>query len=224
MKGLFITGTDTGVGKTIVSFGIALCLKEMGIDVGILKPIETGCYPIPEDAVFYKERLKLKSSLEEIAPLQFSLPLAPTLAAEKDEMSISITPIINQFSKLIKESEIVLVEGAGGLMVPIQGNFYMAHLAVLLGIPIVLVIGNKLGAINHTLLSVNYCNQLELPIQAVILNNIRPEKGLAEQLNAKEIQRLIGHIPLYETQYINNLSNDLLIYKQFKDITQQLIS
>ncbi|MDH5680690.1 MAG: dethiobiotin synthase, partial [Spirochaetota bacterium] len=160
MPGLFITGTDTGVGKTIVTCGLGLSLKGMGYNVGVMKPIETGCEPDPQDALFLRTMLELSDPLETICPIQLRAPLSPKVAAQQENVSISLQTMTDNYAKLSETKDIILVEGAGGLMVPVLDDLYMAHLAVILKIPVIIVAGNRLGGINHSLLSLHYAEAI----------------------------------------------------------------
>ena len=222
MKGIFITGTDTGIGKTIVTCGIALSLKAKGLDVGIMKPIETGCNPNPEDALFYKTMLQLDDTLNTICPIQLKAPLAPSVAAEQENKVISLSHITDTYKKLSQEHDFILVEGAGGLMVPVLDDILMAHLPVILKIPIILVAGNKLGGINHTLLSYHYAEAIGLKVLAIILNIPTQQIGIAEKTNYNTLRKLIDHTPLFETPFITN-TNDKQGYSiHFDHIVESL--
>ncbi len=100
MKGIFITGTDTGVGKTVITCGLGLSLKALGINIAVMKPIETGCLPIPCDANLYKDILGLEVPLENICPIRLREPLAPLIAAERQSVNINIDFIKNKFVSL----------------------------------------------------------------------------------------------------------------------------
>ncbi len=224
MKGVFITGTDTGVGKTIVTCGLALALKEKGVEPGIMKPIETGCVPYAEDALFFKDMLNIPKSLNEICPIQLKLPLSPLAASELGNKRFSLAPIINIFGKLAKEKDFVLVEGAGGLMVPIFKDFLMAHLASLLDLPIIIVVGNRLGGINHTLLSFHYAQAIHLKVLAILINPLTQEEGLAEESNLDMLRKLITDTPIYKTPFITDLQNKSVYGEGFSEIVNDLFT
>ena len=123
MRGLFITGTDTGVGKTFVSCALARGLRAAGIDVGIMKPIETGVPAEgPEDARALRLAAGAEDPLDLICPVRFSLPASPEAAARAEQRTASITPIREAFASLARRHPFMLVEGAGGLLVPIDAH------------------------------------------------------------------------------------------------------
>ncbi|MDH4127298.1 MAG: dethiobiotin synthase [Spirochaetota bacterium] len=223
MKDFFITGTDTGIGKTIVTCGIAVTLKDKGINVGIMKPIETGCNPIANDATFYRRMLNLEDALENICPIQLKHPLAPIIAAELEKKEISLDVIINTYKKLSGEKEILLVEGAGGLMVPIFDDLVMAHLAVILKLPIILVVGNRLGCINHALLSFHYAEAIGLKVLMIILNSITKDETITEKTNFDILRKLIPNIPIYKTGFISDIYNNFLYKKEFHNISSHIL-
>ena len=202
-KGIFITGTDTGVGKTIVAGGIAAALRERGINVGVMKPVETGCARkngrcIPEDALFLKEMAQCHDEIELVNPYAFEEVLTPALAAERAGVRIDLKNINVAFKTLLSRHEVVLVEGAGGLLAPLWKNKVMTDLARDLGLPLLLVARASLGTINHSLLSLYYARKESVPVVGLVLNHTLPVAGLAESLNPEALRRW-GRVPLLGT-------------------------
>src|SRR5208337_2855164 len=155
---LLITGTDTGVGKTMVGCALAFALKVRGLRVGVMKPAETGCQPDagglqPADAIALRASASAGHSLEVICPYRYPSPLAPAAAAEIDGLA---PPDPEQIRRLLEriamDSDVVLVEGAGGIAVPLRWNFNYADLAAALDLEVILVIANRLGCLNSALL------------------------------------------------------------------------
>ncbi len=176
MTSLFITGTDTGIGKTLVGCGIATALTAQGKRVGVLKPAETGCYRrdgvlYPDDAMRLAGYAQSKLSIETVCPYRFSPPVAPSVAAEQAGVTIQPERIVEAFQTIAGQHEVTLVEGAGGLLVPLVGRYSFADLARDLGIPIIVVVGSKLGALNHTLLTLHCIETRGLPLAGYILNH-----------------------------------------------------
>jgi len=205
-KGIFVTGTDTGVGKTLVAGGIAALLRESGIDVGVMKPAESGCRRengvlIPEDALFLKEMSGCKDELELINPYALEHPLAPGLAAELEGVDIQLEVIREAYFTLASRHEVVLVEGAGGMLVPLTPNLLMADLVKELGgIPLLVVTRTLLGTINHTLLTLYYIRREGMEVLGIVMNQTCPEYGLAESLNPRIMQQrgqspFLGNLP-----------------------------
>jgi dethiobiotin synthetase len=194
-KGIFITGTDTGVGKTMVAGGLAALLRESGIDVGVMKPAESGCRRengilIPEDAIFLREMSCCRDELQLINPYALEHPLAPAMAAELEGVEIRLEVIREAYFTLASRHEVVLVEGAGGMLVPLASQFLMADLVRELGgLPLLVVTRAVLGTINHTLLTLYYARREGMNVLGIIMNHTAPEHGLAESLNLGALQR-----------------------------------
>lgn len=220
---VFITGTDTGVGKTIVTTGLALALQKQNQSVSILKAVETGCDPTPEDANFYKTILKLEDDLNSICPMQFKHPLAPSVASEIEKKEISLIKIINTFHSQKEKYQHYLVEGAGGLLVPVLDGFTMADLSLILNLPIIIVVGNKLGALNHALLSYHFAQAKGLKVLSLLVNPLDNEPGLAEKTNTAELKKYIMDCPIVECPYIDNITDEKN-YQGFEDISKRIFN
>lgn len=212
-NGIFVTGTDTGVGKTLVAGGIAAALREKGVNVGVMKPVETGCvrkdgHLIPEDALFLKEMAGCRDEMELINPYAFEEALTPALAAERAGVEIDLKRIKSALTALLERHEVVLIEGAGGLLVPLWKDKLMADLAKEPGLPLLIVARASLGTINHTLLSLYYARREDIPVLGLVINSTLPAMGLAESLNNEALQRW-GRVPLLGTiPYIPSPTGD----------------
>ncbi len=199
-KGIFVVGTDTGVGKTIVSAGLALVLKERGIRVGVMKPVATGCVGsmnrlVSPDAVFLFE-----AAQNEYAPLtspvRYRNPVAPSVAEVYENLKVDIKSILKAYRELAKIYDYVIVEGIGGLLVPLQKKYSVANLVREIGLPILIVSPIGLGAINHTLLTVDSALIRGLFVKGIIFNRAPLVNfSLAELTNPKVIHDLTG-IPI----------------------------
>jgi len=195
MTSLFITGTDTGIGKTLVGCGIAAALTAQGKRVGVLKPAETGCERrdgvlYPDDAMRLVGYARSSLPLETACPYRFSPPVAPSVAAEQAGVTIQPERIVEIFQTIASQHEVTLVEGAGGLLVPLVGRYSFADLARDLGIPILVVVGSKLGALNHTLLTLHCIETRGLPLAGYILNHPTPTTDDAITTNAATLAGL----------------------------------
>jgi dethiobiotin synthetase len=193
-KGLFVTGTDTGVGKTVVAAAIAAALLGRGIDVGVMKPLESGCSReagrlIPSDATMLKQAAQCQDDIEVINPYRLEYPLAPGMAAELEGVEISIKAIKERYNSLAASHDLLLVEGAGGLLVPVKEDHLMADLAKALGLPLLVVARANLGTINHTLLTLHYAAHEGVPVTGVVMNCPSARQGLAESLNPAAIRK-----------------------------------
>ena len=173
--GLFITGTDTGVGKTFVTRGIASTLRAGGRRVGVLKPVETGCggsLRRPADALALRAAAGSTLSIDRICPFRLDAPLAPDAAARLENVRIDPAAIVAAFRAVERDHDVTLVEGAGGLLVPIVERYSMADLARDLDLPLLVVVDSKLGAINHTLLTLEAAAARRLTVRGYVLNHV----------------------------------------------------
>ena len=205
--GLFVTGTDTGVGKTLISAGLAAALRARGIDVGVMKPIETGC-PIrrgrllPLDALTLQEASGSRDSLDLINPYRFREPLSPMVAAEVSGRRIDIGKIRERFVRLADRHPVLLVEGAGGLMVPITETSSFLDLVGLLRLPLLVVIESRLGALNHSRLTVAAALHVRLPVAGAILNHPNEQRSLAQRTNLLALRRVLPVPVLAEVPHL----------------------
>jgi len=214
IKGFFITGTDTDVGKTVVAAGVALALKRMGVSVVIMKPIESGCKKLkngslmPGDAIFHSKMLGLDEPIDTICPVKLHHPLAPMAAAElenvnilKNNKNIQKDDWFSAYRKLSGRYQVVLIEGAGGLMVPIRKNYLFSDMAAELGLPVILVASTRIGTVNHTLLSLEHAHNRGLKILGILFNQNRSgRRTLAEKTGPDLISRftdvpVLGYFP-----------------------------
>jgi len=205
-KGYFITGTDTGVGKTVVTALLASILCRRGLRVGVMKPVETGCpqegdHLAPQDSLFLRQVSGCSAPQELVTPYTFAEPLAPAIAAERAGITIEMQHIRRCYEQLLAEHDVVLAEGAGGLLVPLTAQLCMHDIAVELDLPILVVACNKLGTINHTALTVTVARERS-QVLGIVLNHIQaPDNDdLAMQTNADALRRwgkapLLGQVP-----------------------------
>ena len=196
-KGVFITGTDTGVGKTFFACGFAALLREWGYGVGVMKPAETGCRErdgvlFPEDAVHLKEASGSDLPLEKICPYRFRDPLAPSIAAEREGVRINIDRLIELYWEISSKHDITIVEGAGGIMVPLLPSFTYADLANVLKLPMIVVAANRLGAINHLVLTLEHASCKGLHVIGYVLNRVEDQSSLAAETNREALSTLTG--------------------------------
>lgn len=210
-RGLFITGTGTNVGKTIVAGGLAGALCALGIGVGVMKPIETGIFtgqPTLEgsDAEFLARMAGVVDEDKLICPIRLREPAAPSVAARLEGIEICLQPVWSAFDELSRRHPLMLVEGAGGLAVPIKEGYLMAQLAADLQLPVLIVSQPGLGAINHTLLTEHYAVTHGLKVAGIIFNSVEPASGsTAEKTNPQVIAELTT-APVWGTlPYIENI-------------------
>ncbi|HEY1372187.1 MAG TPA: dethiobiotin synthase [Candidatus Binatia bacterium] len=206
--GIFITGTDTGIGKTLVACGLAALFKERGFGVGVMKPVETGCVEkdgelVAEDAMRLKVAAASDEPLENICPYRLVDALAPSVAAERVGVKIDIARIQRVYGEIASRNDITIVEGAGGLLVPLLPHYAYADLAQLLKLPVIVVAANRLGAINHLSLTLESAAAHGLRVAGYVWNNLERQPSLAAETNPDALRFLtavpcLGEIPYIE--------------------------
>jgi dethiobiotin synthetase len=207
INGIFITGTDTGVGKTWVAVRIGRELRKRGVGVGVMKPAETGCRSrngklYPADTMRLVKAAGIQDRLEDVNPYRFSKPLAPSVAAQFEGKRIRPEKLISAFHRLSEKYEFMIVEGAGGIMVPLCEQYLYIDLVGDLGLPVVIVARPGLGTINHALLTIEALKHRKLDIMGIIINHSRPGKtGLAEKTSPGVIEKTSGVEMLGILQY-----------------------
>jgi len=205
-RGYFVTGTDTGVGKTVVAGALAATWRADGADVGVMKPVATGCVRrreglVSEDAEFLAKAADAPEPLDEIAPLRFTEPLAPTVAAVRAGREIDLAPVWKAWQRLHRAHNVMLVEGIGGALCPVTPRESVADLARRFNLPVIVVARPGLGTINHTAMTVEVLRARRLEVAGVIINRYnRDTEDLAELTNPDEIQRaaavpVLGLVP-----------------------------
>ncbi|NOZ25805.1 MAG: dethiobiotin synthase [Nitrospirae bacterium] len=201
-RGVFITGTDTGVGKTVIAAAITRALKAGGLSVGVMKPVESGCTVVegegllPPDGAFLRDMAETDIPLSEVTPYRFETPVAPLVASRIENRGIREELILEAFEKIADRHDFVVVEGVGGLMVPLRRGFLVSDLIRLLGLPAVVVARNTLGVINHTLLTVSGAGNEGITVSGVVLNHTRPLcRDIAEETNPRMLEELLD-VPL----------------------------
>jgi len=190
----FITGTDTGVGKTHVTALLLTELRRRGLSAAGFKPIACGTGG-RADARTYRKLMHNEVPLDIINPVYLRYPVAPSVAAKLEGSHIDTDRIQSIFRVLAIAFRPVLVEGAGGLLVPIKRNYFVANLARQLDLPVIIVARLGLGTLNHTLLTIRQAQAMKLKVAGVILNDTTGKRGLAERTNITAIPELTG-VPL----------------------------
>jgi dethiobiotin synthetase len=202
---LGITGTGTGVGKTVVAAGIAASLSRQGMRVGAMKPIETGVNGEPEDATALRIAAGALDRLEDVCPLRFAEPLAPWIAAERAQESIDFVLLNECFSRIAANRSAVIVESAGGLMTPLSKDLGFHSLFQQWRLDALIVTGNVLGALNHTLLTVRAARQARLRVLGIIIKDLAPKhRSPAEQTNANALSRLLPAVTVLSFPWVRD--------------------
>ena len=183
MATLLVTGTDTGIGKTVVTSAIAAALAARGARVAVAKPAETGCTPDPEDALALRAAAGDPSPIEVVCPWTLPDPLAPALAAERAGVRIDVEGLITKLRARSAAADVLLIEGAGGLLVPLRDTTSFADLAARLPARVVVVVGSRLGAINHALLTLEVLERRGITIAGYVVNELGPPGELVVATN-----------------------------------------
>mgnify|MGYP000517045430 FL=1 len=217
MKSLFITGTDTDVGKTYITAGLAITLRKMSIDVGVMKPFAAGVAQKKgfksEDVEILSNAAQINDSESLVNPQFFPISASPYTAWKKLKIKPKIPLILSSFKKLSKKHELMLVEGMGGTLTPILKNYYITNLIKDMKIPTVIVTRSKVGTVNHTLMTVMMCQKYKIPIKGIIINNF--DKGYPINQLKKDLESLTGIKVLGSIPFIKDMS-DKSLYRIFK--------
>ena len=211
MKGIFITGTDTDVGKTYTACLIARQLQQSGITVVPRKPIESGCQKkdhelIPADALALKQAAAYSGTLTQICPYRFIPAISPKRAAQLAGQSINTADLARACTTGLNKDDFLLVEGAGGFYSPLCEDGLNADLAQALALPVVLVAEDRLGCINHILLSIQAIESRGLELSSIILNQTQASDSHSPMNNMHELSEMID-IPLLNINYNQCHSN-----------------
>lgn len=201
-KGIFVTGTDTGVGKTVVAVALVHHLRRRGLRVGVMKPVAAGGSPRNEDAVALIEATGRDLDYDLVNPYFFDEPVAPHLIAERDGVHIDTARVKDCYDRIAADSDVVVVEGAGGWLVPTAPHASMADLALVLQLPVVLVVGLRLGCLNHALLTAEAVRSRGLELAGWVANSIEPVM-LRREENIRSLDERLGAPRWGEVPYLD---------------------
>jgi len=195
--GIFITGTDTGVGKTVVAAGLALALRERGIRVGVMKPVATGCVGNEQRLISMDAAYLFEAGENEYpaltSPARFRHALSPNVASTLERRELNLASVIEAYRELQKHYDFIIVEGIGGLMVPLMRDYFVANLVREFSLPLLIVARPGLGTINHTLLTVDAAVIRGFDIRGIIFNRMPATNiSTAEMTNPRVIHELTG--------------------------------
>lgn len=229
MQSIFITGTDTGIGKTIVAAGISANIRNRGIDVGVMKPIATGCRRIGKKLVSHDAKVlmasaKVNDPYEIVNPIAFAHPLSPNIASKLSRKKINLNKIFKAYTELHKRHEIIIVEGIGGIMVPITDKYFVVDLIKKLQLPIIVVSRPTLGTLNHTLLTVEIARHYNIEIKGIVVNYTEKfRKGVTERQNIKALEKVCRVPVLAEIPFIKGINPHNLPTKLFDKVVDAII-
>ncbi len=223
-KGYFVTGTDTGVGKTLVTAGLIRIFAEEGVKVAGMKPVASGCEVTDqgmrnEDAIMIMRESNVDLDYELINPYAFEPPVSPHFAARESDQEIKLDHIVEKFTEISREVDLVIVEGVGGWQVPLNENLNVSDLAERLNLPVILVVGLRLGCINHAFLTADAIRQKGLSLVACVASQIDADyqrldetlKTLKErqEIPVQLIPRIENATPEQITQYLEETKNQI---------------
>lgn len=195
LRGVFITGIDTEIGKTEIACGLAWFLRKNEIKVGVMKPFATSSKIYSKD---YKSQdtAKLAKAAgvgdpdETLNPVFFPLAASPLMAAEISHKPINLKKVIEKFMFLKKKYDFIVVEGIGGVMVPITHKVSLLHVVRKMNLPVIIVSRPRLGSINHTVMTINTCREFKVPIVGIIFNQMPIRPNIVESMTPFYIERL----------------------------------
>ncbi len=204
----FITGTDTGVGKTLVTSALLQAVNSAGLESAAIKPVAAGCVQLEEglrneDAMFLQEHMSLELTYDEINPIALEPAIAPHIAAAEADINISVDELAEHCRSVAKNADVLLIEGAGGWRVPLNDSETLADLAIAMNAPVILVVALRLGCINHALLTAEAIRADGLQIAGWVGNTtseeIMPSMGdnllaLRDRMNAP----FLGYLPYFD--------------------------
>jgi len=206
-RALFVTGTDTGVGKTLVGRVLGASARAAGLRVAPFKPFESGCGHDPSGASLPADALALRTAcglddrsltINDCNVYSFSDPIAPGAAARRAGVTVDEARVLRTYAALRARFDLLIIEGAGGLLVPLSDRLLVGDLAARLGAPLLIVARDALGTINHTLLTVSEARRRGLPVAGVVLSRTTPLAGPDTEHNARDIARF-GDVPVFGT-------------------------
>ena len=207
MGGYFISGTDTGIGKTVVTLGLMVALKGRSVKVTGMKPVASGCIRTNEGLRNEDARkIQLLSDhdvpYEQVNPYAFEPPVAPHVAAAETEVIIDLQKIVNCYEALTRYADTTIVEGVGGWRVPLGDSLSVPDLVRALGLPVILVVGLRLGCINHALLTAEAISSDGLQLKTWVANQVEPDYATLKQtldcLSINIRAPMLGYIPFME--------------------------
>jgi len=220
LKGVFITGTDTGIGKTIISATLLCALKSKGVDAIYMKPVQTGCLKKPggliapdlEFVLSVSEFLPTEKERKLMAPYRFRRSCSPHLAAALERRNISLSKIMKAFDELKSRHEFVIVEGAGGILTPLARQLSMLDLMKALSLPVIVVARPGLGTINHTLLTLRELRRAKLNVLGIVINYaVKTSLSFIEKDNLQTIERLGNTRIIAELPFMRELQTNVRV-------------
>ena len=213
LKSLFISGTDTDVGKTYVTAGLAIALRKMNVDVGVMKPFAAGT---PQKKGFKSEDVEILANAAQVTdpenllnPQFFPIPASPYTAWKNLKIKPKVNSVLSSFKRLSKRHPFLLVEGMGGVMTPILKEYFVTDLIKDMKIPTIVVTRTKIGTINHTIMTIKMCQKYKIPIKGIIVNDFESDGYDVKEL-IRDLKNLTGVPILGSIPFIKDLSDESL--------------
>ncbi len=214
-RAYFIAGTDTGVGKTLVSSALIYHFNRQGFSTVAMKPVAAGCVKtekgwVNEDVEALRKAASVALTHEQICPYLLRSAIAPHIAASEERLNIDLHVIYEKFRALSSRGDKIIVEGVGGFQVPLNETYDTADLTVMMGLPVILVVGLRLGCLNHALLTTEAIHARGLTLVGWVANQIDPNMERVQQ-NIETLQHridgpLIGSIPFLSNLDVSNIT------------------
>ena len=218
MNSLFITGTDTDVGKTYVAAGLAVTFRKMGIDVGVMKPFAAGT---EQKKGFKSEDVEILSNAAQVNdpeillnPQFFPISASPYTALNNLKIKPNIELILSRFKQLSKLHSIILVEGMGGIMTPILQDYFVTNLIKDMKLSTLIVTRTKIGTLNHTVMTCKMCEKYKIPVKGIVINNFDDDGYRVKELK-RDLENLTNVPVLGSIPFIEDMSDESL-YRIFK--------
>lgn len=223
IKGFFITGTDTGVGKTIVTACLLSLFRKYRLTAGVMKPFETGVTgKTLSDAEFLIKAEGAGSAIADVSPMRFKTPASPLQASQVEKRPINIKLILRKFHELAGKNEFMLVEGVGGILAPITDKYLVIDLIRDLRLPLIVVCRYNLGTLNHTLLTLKAAQAEGIAVRGIIFNQTTPKMSAIEKQQPALVRKLTKTPVLGECPYIKNASPSSFTPKLLAGIEKML--
>ena len=229
LQSLFVTGTDTDVGKTCVCAGLAVSLRLMGIDIGVMKPFASGVVDPTQRLDYKSDDVRILAGAAQVSdpesminPQFFPMSASPYTAWKTLKTEPSVPAVLSQFEKLSALHEMLIVEGIGGIMTPILEDYFVADLIRDIKTPVVLVTKTRIGTINHTVMTVKMCERYKIPVRGIIINGFDdgyPVPELKRDLQSLTEVKVLGSIPMIKDMGDESLYS---IFKKNIDIKSLL--
>jgi dethiobiotin synthetase len=219
LESLFITGTDTDVGKTYVTAGLAASFRKMSIDVGVMKPFAAGTAQKngfkSSDVQILANAAKVHDSEALLNPQFFPIAASPYTVLQNLKIKPDIGLVLDNFKKLSQMHSLMLVEGIGGIMTPIIQDYFLANLIQDMGLSAIIVTRTKIGTINHTIMTCEMCKKYKIPVKGIIINNFDANGYPAHELK-RDLESLSGIAVLGTIPFMDNIDDESL-YDTFKN-------